>query len=296
VSYVSVPAPLVLPIPDWSDAYYERVASGRDRLQKSRVAFVGLARNCGAQLRSNLRKLEQLTDCCGGWRLHIEANDCDDDTHDVLKEFSARHEQASHRYQVLHRQAFGAEFAGRRTIALAEYRTACQAFVRDRCSEFDYVVMVDWDAWGGWQHDGFLNAVGWLDETPDAYGMAAVSVFQYDFGSGPQWAHYDLWTLRGIGQPGCYWDSYRRGWNGFAYFWMPPVGSPPVLVASAFGGMAIYRTSDYLTGVYDGAEDCEHVALHQSIAEATGKRLYVCPGLRTIMSWMPADGGQHGDH
>jgi hypothetical protein len=116
--------------------------------------------------------------------------------------------------------------------------------------------------------------------------MASVSLFQYDFGNGPQWAHYDLWALRGVGQRDCYWDQYRGGRGGFGYTWMPPVGSPPALVSSAFGGMAIYRTDAYLAGTYDGTTDCEHVPFHQSIARATGQLLYVCPSMRTIVSWM----------
>jgi hypothetical protein len=67
---------------------------------------------------------------------------------------------------------------------------------------------------------------------------------------------------------------------------MPPVGSPPSLVSSAFGGMAIYRTDAYLAGTYDGTTDCEHVPFHKGIARATGQMLYVCPSMRTIVSWM----------
>jgi hypothetical protein len=290
---VDVPHQLLLPVPDWSDAYYAKVADGRDRLRNSSVAFVGLARNCAAPLESNLQKLEQLADCCGSWRLHIEANDCEDNTLGVLDAFAKRHGQATYRYQILGRESYGHEFAGRRTVAMAEYRTACQRWVRACAADADYVVVIDWDAWGGWLHDGVLNTVGWLVETPGAYGMAAVSLFQYDWGSGPQWAHYDLWALRGVGQADCYWDTYRNGFGGFGYSWLPPVGSPPALVSSAFGGMAIYRTDAYLKGVYDGATECEHVTYHRSVAEATGRHLYVCPGLRTVMSWMPKDGRQH---
>lgn len=293
---MDVPHQLLLPIPDWADEYYAKVADGRDRLRHASVAFVGLARNCAGPLESNLHKLEQLTDCCGSWKLHIEANDCEDNTLAVLTDFAKKHDRATFRYQVLGRDTYGHEFAGRRTLAMAEYRTACQKWVRSCAADADYVCIIDWDAWGGWLHDGVLNTFGWMLETQGAYGMAAVSLFQYDWGNGPTWNHYDLWALRGLGQARCYWDSYRKGFNGFAYSWFPAVGSPPVLVSSAFGGMAIYRTDAYLQGVYDGAHDCEHVTFHRSVAEATGQHLYVCPGLRTVMSWMQPDGGRNGNH
>jgi hypothetical protein len=68
-----------------------------------------------------------------------------------------------------------------------------------------------------------------------------------------------------------------------------------VLVASAFGGLCIYRTEAYLQGTYDGVKDCEHVPYHASIAKATGQHLYLNPSQRCIMAWMTDDGGQHSN-
>jgi hypothetical protein len=292
---VDVPSALVLPTPEFADAYAERAAEGLERLRHSSVAFVGLARNCAGPLASNLGKLNELAACCGKWRLHIESNDCEDETLEVLHRYCLTHPQATFHYQTLDRPDFGSEFAGRRTQAMAEHRTACQKWVRSCAADADYVCIIDWDCWGGWMHDGVLNAVGWLVEMPGAFGMASVSLFKWKFPHGVTWAHYDLWALRGLGQARCYWDAYQKGFGGFAYQWFPPVGSPPVLVSSAFGGMAIYRTDAYLAGTYDGS-DCEHVPFHRSIAEATGQHLYICPAMRTVMHWMePADAGQHGN-
>lgn len=282
-----IPARLWQPDEPFSYDYAQRVDEGAARLRNSKIAFVGLARNCAVRLAQNLGALETLADGLGSWQLHIEANDCEDQTLDVLAEFSRQHRQATFHYQMLNRGHYPAEFAGRRTIALAEYRDACQRWVRACAGNADYVVVIDWDMWGGWSHHGLLNAIGWLVELPGAYGMTSVSLFQYDWGNGPQWAHYDLWALRGVGQTECYWDTYQNGYGGWGYGWMPPVGSPPVLVSSAFGGMAVYRTDAFLAGTYDGTNDCEHVAFHHSIARATGQHLYLCPAMRTLMSWLP---------
>ena len=276
------------------------MAEGRERLRHSRVAFVGLARNCGGPLESNLIKLGRLAHACGSWALHIESNDCDDNTLDVLHAFTSQHPQATFHYQVLGRRQYGAEFAGPRTIALAEYRDACQRWVRACASDADYVVAIDWDAWGGWWHDGVLNGIGWLIELQGAYGMASVSLLdtpQVSVVDGkpalvPGWSHYDSWALR----LNSTWDDYTHGQGGWKHQWIPPVGSPPVRVCSAFGGMAIYRTAAYLKGTYDGTKDCEHVPFHDSVTKATGQSMYLCPGMRTVMRWLERpDGGQHGD-
>lgn len=292
---VDVPSVLVLPTEQFAAMYEQRAAEGLERLQRSKVAFVGLARNCAGPLASNLAKLLELAACCGDWRLHIESNDCVDNTLDVLEQFTAMNPQATYHYQTLSRPPFGSEFAGPRTEAMAGHRSDLQRWVRACAADSDYVVAIDFDAWGGWMHDGVLNGVGWLVETPGAYGMASVSLFRWNFGNGLTWAHYDLWALRGLGQARCYWDAYQSGFGGFGYQWFPPVGSPPVLVSSAFGGMAIYRTDAYLAGTYAGS-DCEHVPFHRSVAAITGQNLYICPAMRTVMHWMePDDGGQHSN-
>lgn len=288
---VTIRSDYLSPLSHWKQPFAERVADGAARLAASRVAIVGLARNCCGELSANLQRLQEFTSLCKSWQLHIESNDCKDDTVKVLHSFCQQFRQATFQYQDLGRGQFSAEFAGRRTIAMAEYRDACQRWVRDCAADSDYVVVIDFDQWGGWSHSGLLNGLGWLVELQGAYGMASVSLFQYDFGSGPQWAHYDLWALRGVGQSRCYWDTYTNGYGGFGYGWLPAVGSPPVLVSSAFGGLCVYRTAAYLAGTYDGT-DCEHVTFHRSIAERTGQHLYLCPAMRTVMHWMePADAG-----
>lgn len=291
---------LIHPLKEFEESVRTRCAEGLTRMQTSKVAFVGLARNCGPMLADNLKRLEMLTANVGAWCLHIEANDCTDNTVDVLQDFTQTYRQATFGYQTLGRQQYTTEFAGPRTVALAEYRDACQRWVKDCAADADYVVVIDWDQWGGWSHFGVLNGFGWLVELQGAYGMASVSLLEWMTpDNGPLWSHYDCWALRGIGQPECYWDDYTIGLGGWKHHWLPAVGSPPAIVASAFGGLTIYRAGAYLQGTYDGTQDCEHVAFHRSIAKATGQNLYVCPAMRCVMHWIPsesADARQHGDH
>ena len=283
-----IPAKLWLPHQPFAESYNARADEGVQRLSHASVAIVGLARNCAGPLARNLEAAAHLGSMCKKWSLHIESNDCEDKTLDVLADFSREHRQATFHYQVLGRHHYGSEFSGRRTIALAEYRTACQRWVRACAEDSDYVIVVDFDAWGGWNERGLLNGIGWLVELPGAFGMASVSMFQHDFGAGIDWYHYDLWALRGVGQPRCYFDTYRNGYGGWGYSWLPPVGSNPAIVASAFGGLCIYRTEAYLRGTYAGEEDVEHVPFHQSIAKATYQNIYLNPSQRMIMHWSEA--------
>lgn len=302
-----LPSRFWFPQEPFAESYRKRATEGLAVLARSRVAFVGLARNCAAQLAGNLQRMLTLGNHCAGWQLHIESNDCDDDTVPVLTDFCRQHPQATFHYQVLGHVNFGAEFAGRRTIAMATHRDACQRWVRACAADTDYVIAIDWDAWGGWNLEGVMNGIGWLLELPGAYGMASVSLAEVPMMSmdaeqnvkvQPTWFHYDAWALRGVGQPDCYWDDYSNGQGGWKHHWIPPVGSTPAIVSSAFGGLCVYRTSAYLKGTYDGTADCEHVPFHASVARATGQHLYVCPAMRCVMSCLPrdaADAGQHSD-
>jgi hypothetical protein len=273
-----VPERLVYPIDHFASDFARVHSTGVEEWSEADVAVVGLARNCGQWLDANLWRLLQLVKDCRSWRLHVETNDNTDDTESVLKRFCGDNPQATFHAQTLDRQQFSAEFAGPRTIALAEYRTACQEWVRQHCADCNYTLVIDWDAWGGWSHAGVMHGVGLLSTMTDAYGMASVSVMEH--GPSKAWLHYDAWALRLNSS----WDDYTAGVGGWKHHWLPAVGSPPVPVCSAFGGLAIYETQAYLAGTYDGA-DCEHVGFHETITQRTGHRLYLDPAMRSVMFW-----------
>lgn len=293
----SVPEHLIYPLDVFADDFKRLHDIGESVWRDSEVAFVGLARNCASHLEQNLARLEQLAAGCRAWRLHIVENDSEDATKHVLLAFCDAHQQASANCSSLGRKQYGAEFAGPRTIALAEYRTACQRWVRENASQADLVVVIDWDSWGGWSHAGVMHGVGALQMTPDAYGVAGVALIQHPvmaIGEDRQpklvadFVNYDAWAYR----LNSYWDDYTAGFGGWKHQHIPPVGSPPFQVCSAFGGMCIYRTQDYLLGTYDGRTDCEHTAFHRSIAERSGRGLFLNPSQRTVMRWVtqePAD-------
>lgn len=297
---MNLPQHLAYPLPPFSESFQARTMEGMQRLASSRLAIVGLARNCAVRLAENLGRLELLTRHAKGWQLHIETNDNADATVQVLTQYCREHRQATFADQTLGRQQYSSEFAGPRTIALAEYRDACQRWVRDCAAGADYVIVIDWDQWGGWSTQGVLNGLGWLACSDDAYGMASVSLVQMpviapdnegNVKQRAEWLHYDAWALR-LNSP---WDDYTHGFGGWKHHWLPPIGSPPVSVCSAFGALAVYRADAYLAGSYDGTADCEHVPFHDSAAKATGQRLYLNPSQRCVMHWMPSDAGKHGD-
>jgi hypothetical protein len=265
------------------------------------VAVAGLARDCASPLSQNIDRIAGLLDQAGAdWRVHVRENDSVDETKLVLEEYAAADSRITFHAEDYGRESLSSEFAGPRTVALADYREACREWVAS--SEADYVVLIDWDAWGGWSQAGLLTGFARLESHPDAFGMASVSLMEHPLQTydtttrtlkrSTHWVHYDCWALR----LNCYLDDYSAGVGAWKHQWLPFVGSPPVPVCSAFGGLAVYRWSDFVLGRYDG-DDCEHVPFHRSIRQQTGKRLYLNPSQRTVMKWLPegwADGQEAG--
>jgi len=132
-------------------------------------------------------------------------------------------------------------------------------------------IVVDLDPHGGFEPAGVLNSVGWLGNYA---GLASFSIFRKTNENGVVgYAHYDCWAMR----PVCWWRDRKLeiGFNWAGSF-LPPVGAPPQPFNSAFGGLAVYNTIALLAGRYAGG-DCEHVALHRSMA-AAGYRMAMNPG------------------
>lgn len=280
------------------EEYESRSIHGANVLSESRVAIVGLARDCARSLPANFYRASKIAKNAKDWRAMILENDSIDETKSMLARFQ---EHSGGKAQCvtrdLGRASRSTEMAGPRTEALAEYRTECQEWVAKNCEEFEYTIVIDWDAWGGWCHEGVMTGISYLATEPQSFGVASVSllehahpaIFEGKIGTQFMWSHYDCWALR----LNSYWDDYSVGVGGWKHQWLPLVGSQPIRVFSAFGGLAIYKTQDYLRGTYSG-QDCEHVMFHRSVQEQTDRGIYLNPSQRTIMRWIERD-AQHSD-
>jgi hypothetical protein len=161
--------------------------------------------------------------------------------------------------------------------------------VRANCRDVDYVIVVDFDAWGGWSLAGVMNGISWHEQQKRAACMASTSLMQHaqiEVAGQRVWAHYDQWAFRLYG-----WSQRFEPW--FA-LWIPPPGHPPIRVLSAFGGLAIYKREPWLDHTYSSDDgDIEHVGLHRRMI-GSGWEIYLNPAQRCVMQWVP-DGGKHSD-
>ena len=264
---------------DYVDSYKEHVEFGRVEARRQKLAIVSICRNAMPYLRNTLALVDELA---GLWRdcsLYVYENDSTDETATVLDDFAIR------QWVTVEHDTLGGEdargFEPERTERLAKCRTRCQEWVRRNAADASYVMVLDADPQGGFSVDGVLNSLGWFCEMlgesfhrREAGAMASYSLYLREEQPGRVGAaQYDAWAAR----PNHWEDDRLMTWF---HTLMPPVGSSPIPMNSAFGGLCLYRREAYLAGVYEGG-DCEHVFHHKSMQKA-GYQLFLNPGSRYV--------------
>jgi len=272
---------LLAPDEEFADEYQARVARGRGIAANKRAAFVAICRNAMPFLPRTLKLVEKTAAMFQSSRVFIYENDSIDGTKQALHAWAdGAGKQVC--LNTNNRPHLNSVVTQERTIALAEYRAECQAWVRRTCPHVDYVVVFDTDPWGGWSVDGVANGVSWLEDDKSLSGLASYSWAEVSQPAGNLAIHYDAFAAR--------LNHWKRGDQNWFHVWHPVVGSPPVRFRSAFGQLAIYRAADYLAGRYSG-EDCEHVCFHKTLRGG----MALNPSQRCVSFWVPY-GGQHGNH
>jgi hypothetical protein len=280
---------LLPPDPEFSGDYAAAVRAGREIAKAKTVALVAICRNAMPWLPRTLQLVEQTGAMFREWSAFIYENDSADETKEVLSAWSDG-QQRHASLNINHRPHLNYTTAPIRTHALAEYRTACQTFVRNGETP-DYVIVFDTDPWGGWSVDGVASSVWHMEVDRSLYALAAYSWGEWGppLAPKPMAIHYDAFA--------CRMNHWRQRDQNWFHLWHPPVGSPPVAVNSAFGQLAIYAGQQFLQGQY-GGEDCEHVCLHRSMKQ-DGSRMALNPAMRCVSFWIPDEvkrGGHNGDH
>jgi hypothetical protein len=263
---------------DYVDSYNEHVEFGRVEARRQKLAIVAICRNAMPHLRNTLALVDELA---GLWRdcsLYVFENDSTDETAAVLDDFAIR------QWVTIEHDTLGGVdsrgFEPERTERLAKCRTRCQDWVRQNAADANYVMVLDTDPHGGFSVDGVLNSLGWFCEMlgesfhrREPGAMASHSLFVRKEEAGYGVAAYDAWAAR----LNHFEDRREHQWF---HLLMPPVGSSPIPMNSAFGGLCLYRRDAYLAGVYEGG-DCEHVFLHRSMQRA-GYQLFLNPSSRYV--------------
>ena len=273
--------------PEYQEQYGRMVRVGRETAKELDVAIVAIARNARPKIVDTLFRVADLRAGFKSSSVYVFENDSEDGTNELLDNYAT-----APGFHVEHETLGGVDSRGfepERTERLAYCRNKCHDWVRQNAASSAWTIVLDVDPEGGFSVDGVFNSIAWLGSLSTkgwpAGGMASYSLYRVQDGSDLSQgvAQYDAWAMR----PVCWWRD-RREEIGMAWasMFLPPVGSNPCPMNSAFGGLCVYRTEAFLAAgerPYEGG-DCEHVFLHKKMAQA-GYQLYLNPGCRYISIW-----------
>lgn len=271
--------------PEYESEYRKMVEFGRDTAGQLDACIVSIGRNAMPHLANTLGLIDEARSGFRSCKFFCYENDSTDGTAEILDDWVAG--SARDRWAAVQHDTLGGidsrGFERERTERLARCRNVCLEWVRQNATKTAWTIVLDLDPHNGFSVDGIFNSIGWLGRLapvpallqPGA--MASYSLWMKREGDGSgQVAQYDSWAARLN-----WWDD-RREKIGFGWFSMllPPVGSRPIPMNSAFGGLCVYKTAAFLSGGYSG-EDCEHVPHHRRMHQA-GWQLYLNPGCRYV--------------
>lgn len=256
----------------YEDDYNTKITKGKQLLQNKDIVLISLVRNVDKILDRNIKIIiEFFSQHCKSLKHIFFENDSIDNTKEILSKYEKEYPNIIHSIsENLNRKHYGSIKDKDRLIALSEYRNKTKSYANQFQS--DYIIVLDMD-FNSISTNGILNSFGWMSEHQPIKAMAGNS-FEYKL-SDPKSKIKNLWNYDSWAYRGSWWNDlqYHKPslinnidpmlWFGL---FIPPLGSTPTMVNSAFGGCCIYESKFYLDDqIKYLSYDCEHVTLHYQL-------------------------------
>jgi hypothetical protein len=245
----------------------ERVIDGYRLASSSRLVVAGLARDVEYNIENYAQQIDKLGRRFNDYRVVIVENDSTDSTLGKLEEW----QETTGKVVILNggvgEKFWKGEKTAERAFRMAQYRNVYLDYIAENYSRWSYVLVLDFDL-QYWSNDGVFHSL-------------AHPLWDAMFGNGKQTCamtgedvYYDTWaTIYTDGTSPTYQPIYDKY-------------SPPFLVHSGFGGMALYKLPIMTKFRYNGllindGSWPDHVGLHATMRLQGYDRLYVNPGMIT---------------
>lgn len=269
---------------DLIENYKYFVTKGTSIASGKRLVVGGLARNCSHKINGNMERIEKLCSHFDSSRVVIFENNSSDGTKEVLK-----HHLSDRIYDIGYddTEEFTGGFLQTRIKRMARYRTDVQSEIRANYSDYDYVLILDFDVID-WSIDGVLTSLA-FDGEFDMMGSFS-HIYHPSLNSSDGWINHDRWAFK--------FHSWEEEFSTnqtsdliWFWYWKPPPGAYPVRCLSSFGGLGIYNMEAYLSGEYgykhpfqsENETTSEHNEFHRSMSEKGYDRVYLNPSQRCVI-------------
>jgi hypothetical protein len=277
-------------LPEFKENYNLNVENGKSFIKDKKIAITGLAHNLGDKTKDKIYRLFSIRDHCHDCSIFLYDYNSTDHTSFLLKDLHTEYGSslAYRSYIENHETNDPIESNLYRFQVLANLRNESKEYIQIHYSDYDYVMVVD-PGFLTFSVEGILNTFGWLYIYDDI--MDAMAGFSYIKKPTLDHKKNDLYNYDSHAFRPSWWDDIVKYKEAFTYdpmmwfsYWQPPVGSNPIRVNSAFGGICIYKMKYFLSGEYD-SYDNEHVCFHKSICVKNNDfNLYANPSQLMILN------------
>lgn len=262
-----------------------------------RIVVVGLARDSAEQLMAVFLNIDRMASCFADKAYIYLENDSTDRTRDYLEAY--RDVRPNTRLEHFDGLAASIPVA---SVRRAWLRNHALSLITEHYADYDYMLVVDCDATNTFHldHLAFRRAIEFLDREPRCAGVFPNQDGVYDDLAAlrhPSWQSGDVWeaALEHFLAKG---GTDLEVFNAVVAPSIRTLGrhDPPIEVASAFGGLGIYKVSSVIRnsrrstgfktrtmrtpeGVREvGWQVSEHVDFNRGFGEM-GERLFILPFL-----------------
>lgn len=246
-----------LPSPEFAEEYALRVELGRLRCKDATLQIVGAARDIESQVYRTLYTIEKIGALFKDYQVVIYEGDSEDRSYEILLQRT----QQNSRYTILSKNL---EYT--RLYDLTPSRFKVMADVRNQYVDYykenlfgDFICVLDLDFRGPVSSDGILNSFGYAGrwDVVTSNGLDAVDNYYFDMAVYCPESFDELLVEQ---KPGAQYPNLKKGAIRPSY----TRGEPLAHVRSAFGGMAFYTRTAFLSGRYNETR-CDHISFHEQL-------------------------------
>jgi len=218
------------------------MTDGLKKLSESTIIICGIVRDCGKKLKRNIQTVNQLCDLAKDYHVVIYENDSADDTKQILTEWANERKNVHvslNNFNIVtipeNHLEVNPYYSVYRIEKMASYRNYYLEYIEKENLAGDYIIIVDLDV-----NKIYINGVIGSFAVCYDWDVIAANGISRSLSSKYRKQYYDSFALVACGQENFPQTEKnileaRRKW-GF----MRP-GMPLIRVASAFGGLSIYK-------------------------------------------------------
>jgi hypothetical protein len=254
----------------------------------SRVVICSLARNSSKYIENSKIFFEYIGNLFSDYRIVLFENDSEDNTREILKEWALNNKRITLldcydtfgvkdcKLNIKKSYEIGV-LSKKRIEKMVMYREQYLNYVKQNYSNYEYMMVIDFDLNGNINIDGLIDTLNLSDEWDAVFingrtpvpGTLGLSTIAYD-----NIAYVDYENGEYSSEE---YNISKLLYNNFRMEELINKNKDKMFrVKSAFNGIGIYKIKSIIDLSYNGETNCEHTNLAKSMIEK-GKKIFINP-------------------